>query len=186
MIRLMRDKWFVSGFYPRKYTKKGCKRRAKRIERMFEWKKEEKADDDNDDDEDGDDKCLFVCLFAEFLLLLIFPMIDRWTSGETTIDVKFWTDGTLSFFFLPTKMPFNVFIDIIVLSCRFSLFYFTYRHTIKTRWIAITINALSLSLSCSKPWFTIYGFIDNQREIAYEGKNKKRNVNYRPIYTRQN
>jgi len=36
-----------------------------------------------------------VCLFAEFLLLLMlsFSLIDRGASGETTNLVKLWTDG---------------------------------------------------------------------------------------------
>jgi hypothetical protein len=36
-----------------------------------------------------------VCLFAEFLLLLMlsFSVIDRWASGETKNLVKLWADG---------------------------------------------------------------------------------------------
>ena len=53
-------------------------------------------------------------------------------------------------------MSFNVFIDIIVLSCRLSLFslslspFAVYIVTINTHFIAIRNYSLSLSLSCAR------------------------------------
>jgi len=137
----MWDKRFSSGFNLRIHIKNRNKRRE---ERKRENNRIEKKNDDGDDD----DKCLFVCRILAFCLCFH----SFWSIDGLPVRPQILSNFRpmlLLFPLLTAIMSFNVFIDIIVLSCRLSLFCLPYIYivTIKHTLYCNCNYSLSLSLS---------------------------------------